>query len=167
LEPIKKPYKPKPEKVAKLTAYMDKLPKVRCELFKRTAKAIAIVLLLTSCSSEWHINRAIKKDPTILHPTVFTIDTIVVTQPHTIYDTFISTEYDTMVVEDSFVYTQIIREKDIIKVYTKCKGDTIRITKSVNVPQVVYVERLKKWQLATFWAFIVLLLLTLVKKITR
>jgi len=166
LEPVKKPYKPKPEKVAKLTAYMDKLPKVRCELFKRTAKAIAIVLLLTSCSSEWHINRAIKKDPTILHPTVFTIDTIVVTQPHTIYDTFISTEYDTMVVEDSFVYTQVIREKDIIKVYTKCKGDTVRITSTIRVPQLVY-SRTAKWQMVTIWAFIVLLLSALIRKITR
>jgi len=166
LEPVKKPYKPKPEKVAKLTAYMDKLPKVRCELFKRTAKTIAIVLLLTSCSSEWHINRAIKKDPTILHPTVFTIDTIVVTQPHTIYDTFISTEYDTMVVEDSFVYTQVIREKDIIKVYTKCKGDTVRITSTIRVPQLVY-SRTAKWQMVTIWAFIVLLLSALIRKITR
>lgn len=148
-------------------AYMSKLPPVKSELFKRGTKAIAILVLLTSCSSEWHINRAIKKDPTILHPTTFTIDTIVVTESHAIHDTFVSTEYDTMVVEDSFVYTQIVRERDVIKVYTKCKGDTIRITKSVNVPQVVYVERLKKWQLATFWAFIVLLLFGLIKKFTR
>ena len=148
-------------------AYMSKLPPVKSELFKRGTKAIAILVLLTSCSSEWHINRAIKKDPTILHPTIFTIDTIVVTESHAIHDTFVSTEYDTMVVEDSFVYTQIVRERDVIKVYTKCKGDTIRITKSVNVPQVVYVERLKKWQLATFWAFIVLLLFELIKKFTR
>lgn len=148
-------------------AYMSKLPPVKSDLFKRGTKAIAILVLLTSCSSEWHINRAIKKDPTILHPTTFTIDTIVVTESHAIHDTFVSTEYDTMVVEDSFVYTQIIRERDVIKVFTKCKGDTIRITKSVNVPQVIYQERTKRWELITIWAFIVLLLLTLVKKITR
>ena len=146
---------------------MDKLPVVKCELFKRTAKAIAIVLLMTSCSAEWHVKRAVKKDPTIIHPTIVTIDTIVIREERTISDTFITTEYDTFTMEDSFVYTQVIREKDIIKVYTKCKGDTIRITKSVNVPQVVYVERLKKWQLVTIWAFIVLLLSALIRKITR
>lgn len=148
-------------------AYMSKLPPVKSELFKRGTKAIAILVLLTSCSSEWHINRAIKKDPTILHPTTFTIDTIVVTESHAIHDTFVSTEYDTMVVEDSFVYTQIVRERDVIKVYTKCKGDTIRITKSVNVPQVIYKERTKPWELITIWAFIVLLLFGLIKKFTR
>ena len=153
--------------MAKLVAYMSKLPPVKSELFKRGTKAIAIVMLLTSCSAQWHINRAIKKDPTILHPTIFTIDTIVVTESHAIHDTFVSTEYDTMVVEDSFVYTQIIREKDIIKVYTKCKGDTVRITKSVSIPQVIYKERVKPWELITIWAFIVLLLFTLIKKITR
>jgi len=146
---------------------MDKLPVVKCELFKRTAKAIAIVLLMTSCSAEWHVKRAVKKDPTIIHPTIVTIDTIVIREERTISDTFVTTEYDTITMEDSFVYTQVIREKDIIKVYTKCKGDTIRITKSVNVPQVVYVERLKKWQLVTIWAFIVLLLSALIRKITR
>lgn len=162
---LKKPYKPKPEKVAKLTAYMDKLPVVKCELFKRTAKAIAIVLLMTSCSAEWHVKRAVKKDPTIIHPTIVTIDTIVVREERTISDTFVTTEHDTITMEDSFVYTQVIREKDIIKVYTKCKGDTIRITKSVAVPKVVMK---RDWiELATFWIFIVLLMYALYVKITR
>jgi len=148
-------------------AYMSKLPPVKSDLFKRGTKAIAILVLLTSCSADWHLQRAIKKDPTIVQPQTIIIDTIVVTESHAIHDTFVSTEYDTMVVEDSFVYTQIIRERDVIKVYTKCKGDTIRITKSVNVPQVIYKERTKPWELITIWAFIVLLLFGLIRKITR
>jgi hypothetical protein len=42
-------------------------------------KYIFILLALSSCSSTWHLNKAIKKEPTILHNTVIK-DTIQITK---------------------------------------------------------------------------------------
>jgi hypothetical protein len=121
-------------------------------------QSILITILLTSCSAQWHIKRAAKKDPSILQDSVV-FDTVVVIEQHEIHDTFTTTEYDTITLEDSFVYTQVIREKDIIKVYTKCKADTIRITKKLP-PQIKYIEQ-KSLLKKTLDYFVVILLLIL------
>lgn len=94
--------------------------------------AIAI-LLLTSCSANWHLKRAIKKDPSLLksRDTVLVHDTQIVTQERVLTDSFVTTCYDTITLEDSFVYTQVIRKDNVIKVYTKCKSDTVRITTKI------------------------------------
>ena len=63
-----------------------------------------IVLILTSCSSTHHLNKAIKKDPTILHNTVIR-DTVRITKldsvPYIVNDTirwkYIETITDTIV----------------------------------------------------------------------
>ena len=125
----------------------------------RLIQSILIAILLTSCSAQWHIKRAVKKDPSILQDSIV-FDTVIVIEPHEIRDTFLTTEYDTITLEDSFVYTQVIREKDIIKVYTKCKADTIRITKKLP-PQVKYIE---KRSLLDY--FVVILSLILLIRIT-
>ena len=122
-------------------------------------KSIAIALLLTSCSANWHIKRAVKKNPGILtHVTIF--DTIIIKEEKVLHDTFVTTEYDTITMEDSFVYTQVIREKDIIKVYTKCKADTVRITKTLP-PQVEYIENRNDWKRSLDWLLIIFGLLAL------
>ena len=122
-------------------------------------KSIAIALLLTSCSANWHIKRAVKKNPGILtHVTIFV--TIIIKEEKVLHDTFVTTEYDTITMEDSFVYTQVIREKDIIKVYTKCKADTVRITKTLP-PQVEYIENRNDWKRSLDWLLIIFGLLAL------
>jgi hypothetical protein len=94
--------------------------------------AVAI-LLLTSCSANWHLKRAIKKDPSLLNSrdTVLVHDTQIVTQERVLTDSFVTTCYDTITLEDSFVYTQVIRKDNVIKIYTKCKSDTVRITTKI------------------------------------
>lgn len=93
-------------------------------------KYAVAILLLTSCSANWHLKRAIKKDPSLLlsRDTVLVHDTVVTTKERVLYDSFVTTCYDTVTIEDSFVYTQVIRRDNVIKVYTKCKSDTVRIT---------------------------------------
>ncbi len=89
--------------------------------------------MLTSCSASWHLKRAIKKDPSLLNggDTVLVNDTQFVTKERVLTDSFFTTCYDTVVVEDSFVFTQVIRRDNVIKVYTKCKSDTVRITTKI------------------------------------
>ena len=53
-------------------------------------KYISTLLLtgfLTGCSATWHLNQAVKKDPSILKPTVVTIWDTIVTPPVYLVDT--------------------------------------------------------------------------------
>jgi len=96
-------------------------------------KYAVAILLLTSCSASWHLKRAIKKDPSLLlsSDTVLVHDTQFVTKERVLTDSFVTTCYDTITLEDSFVFTQVIRRDNVIKVYTKCKSDTVRITTKI------------------------------------
>jgi hypothetical protein len=96
-------------------------------------KYAVAILLLTSCSASWHLKRAIKKDQSLLNggDTVLVHDTQFVTKERVLTDSFFTTCYDTITLEDSFVFTQVIRRDNVIKVYTKCKSDTVRITTKI------------------------------------
>ncbi len=96
-------------------------------------KYVVAILLLTSCSATWHLKRAIKKDPSLLlsRDTVLVHDTQFVTKERVLTDSFFTTCYDTITLEDSFVFTRVIRRDNVIKVYTKCKSDTVRITTKI------------------------------------
>ena len=63
---VKKTYAPKANKVAKLKTYMASVKVanvVKCDLFTKTTKVIAILLLLSGCSAQYHIEKACKKQP--------------------------------------------------------------------------------------------------------
>lgn len=126
--------------------------------------AVAI-LLLTSCSANWHLKRAIKKDPSLLKggDTVLVHDTQFITKQHVLTDSFFTHCYDTVVMQDSFVYTRVIRHDNVIKVYSKCKPDTIRITTKVpyKMPPSVSYKNDPFWKSLAI-AFGILLLLIII-----
>lgn len=129
---------------------------------------LILILLLSSCSSTWHINRAIKKDPSILKPdTIIKYDTTIIFKDRILYDTFVTTEYDTVVMQDSFVYTKVIRIKDKIKVYTKCKGDTVRIKETITLPPRVIKEDNSLNENILLFAIAVVILLFLYKFVSK
>jgi len=132
--------------------------------------AIAI-LLFASCSANWHLNRAIKKDPSLLKggDTVLVHDTVITTKERVLYDSFVTTCYDTVTVEDSFVYTQVIRKDNVIKVYTKCKSDTVRITTKIpfQLPPKVVKDKMTDVQTALWAACILLFLLIIIRFVTK
>ena len=53
-------------------------------------KFLFLALLITSCSAQWHLKRAIKKDPNILKgkDTTIVFDTMIVTKDYYHEDTF-------------------------------------------------------------------------------
>jgi hypothetical protein len=129
---------------------------------------LILILLLSSCSATWHINRAIKKDPSILKPdTIIKYDTTIIFKDRILYDTFTTTEYDTVVMQDSFVYTKVIRIKDKIKVYTKCKGDTVRIKETITLPPRVIKEDNSLNENILLFAIAVVILLFLYKFVSK
>ncbi len=69
MESIKKPYKPKADKVEKLSKVYAELkknaPKVS-PLFKGVAKVLFFSIFFASCSAQWHLKQAVKKNPNII-----------------------------------------------------------------------------------------------------
>lgn len=144
MEFVKKTYKPKEEKVKKLTQYMTQLKsvvKVTCHLF---TKSVLVIILFTGCSSQWHLKQAIKKNPSLIQTSTHTIDTLFVRDSVTITDTFTTQKVDTITIEKDGVKTIVYRNHDVIRIKTIVKADTIRYTKTITLPaQIKYTERVK------------------------
>lgn len=169
MELVKKTYKPKEEKVKKLTKYFTELKIVKpgnCDLFTK-AKLIVILVMLTGCSAEWHLKKAIKKNPSLIQPSVHTIDTIIIRDYIEFSDTFVTKTTDTITIEKEGVKTIVYRDHDIIKVRTIVKPDTIRIQKTIRVPQIQYQERIKVPQMIGVGIGLVLLLTLLLALLKR
>ena len=102
---------------------------------------ILISFILSSCSAQWHLNKAVKKDPAILQKdTVIAVDTIV-TPPVALTDTVVLKETDTIVVEKERLKVKISRRFDTIRVDATCESDTIISIVEVPVDKIIYKER--------------------------
>ena len=147
MEFVKKTYKPKEDKVKKLTTYITQLKIVKgikCDLFTKTTQIIAIMIFFTGCSAEWHLKKAIQKNPAMAQTSIHTIDTLFVRDSVTITDTFTTEKVDTITIEKDGVKTIVYRNHDVIRVHTVVKADTIRYTKTIQLPpRVEYKERIK------------------------
>ena len=111
------------------------------ELIKRGAVLIGLLFLLQGCGAKWHLNRAIAKDPTILDSVVLKVDTLIITQKEEVRDTLILQKIDTITLERNGIRIDLRRVYDTIEVDVQCPSDTIRISKEIRVPQVVYQEK--------------------------
>jgi hypothetical protein len=165
MESIKKTYKPKEDKVAKLTKAYNEIKSVKpikCELFTKTAKIIGFLVLLSSCSADYHLKQACKKDSTICNQKTIVFDTLIYTDSIEIYEVFETQVHDTITIDTGSVKVTIIRDHDIIRTYVKQRPDTVRITKTYNVPQYIQKENKINW-----WIIggIVIFLIWLIKKL--
>lgn len=104
-------------------------------------KTSLLMLLLNSCSATWHLNKAIKKDPTILEKDTVTVVDTVVTAPVQIKDTMVLEDRDTIVVVKDRLKLQLVRSFDTIAVEAECASDTIISTIEVPVEKIVYVKK--------------------------
>ena len=129
-------------------------------LTKWATLCIFIGSLLTSCSSEWHLRKAIAKDPSILQPKeLVLIDTVVIT-PSLRVDTLTYFRTDTITIEKERLRVQIKRIHDTLRISAECQADTVRIFKEVEVPgPVVYRPRAWYERILLPVAFVVFLLM--------
>ena len=171
MEFVKKTYKPKEDKVKKLTTYITQLKIVKgikCDLFTKTTQIIAIMIFFTGCSAEWHLKKAIQKNPAMAQTSTHTIDTLFVRDSVTITDTFTTEKVDTITIEKDGVKTIVYRNHDVIRVHTVVKADTIRFIKTIQLPpQIKYKERIKVPQIVGVGLGLILLGLLLFLLITR
>jgi len=135
---------------------------------KRSKFALAICLtvffcLLASCSANWHLRRAIKKDPMIVvKDTVVLNDTFYTPEVH-VTDTFVTSKYDTIELIKDKLHIQIIRQNDTIRLAGTCKSDTLVRVVRIPVEKIVYKEAKKespfKYIGVAVWGLCVLLLI--------
>ena len=113
----------------------------------------ATIVLLQSCSAQYHLKRAIKKDPAILKKdTVVVVDTVV-TAPVEVRDTVTLSEKDTLVITKERLKLKIVRSFDTIAVEAECESDTIISTIRVPYEKVVYVQERTLKEKLQIWGF--------------
>ena len=102
------------------------------------SSVIILFFVMTGCSAQWHVKRAVLKDPSILDYKEVRLDTVIVTKPVQMTDTFTLREYDTIVNRVNGIEYKIIRRVDTFNLDIKCPPDTVRIEVVKNVPQIKY-----------------------------
>jgi len=129
---------------------------------------LILVSSLMSCSAQWHLKRAVKKDPTILEKDTLVVTDTVVVPPVVTTDTVITKQQDTIVVEKERLKVKVIRNVDTLIIDAKCDSDTI--VKQIEVPfeKFVYVEQktfFQKIQGLVFYFALILLALAIGKRL--
>jgi len=96
---------------------------------------ILISLLFVGCSANWHIKKAIKKDPSILlTDTITVVDTLrVITNNVSTDSTFILSR-DTVVLKKDKLTIKHYYYRDSIYLWGECEADTIYQPFEVEVP---------------------------------
>lgn len=102
-------------------------------------RALILILFFSSCSASWHLQRALIKDPSLFRPRDWVIDTVLMTDSFHSVDTFTLNEVDTFITDTGKVRLTIYRNRNFFKTDIKVKQDTIRLTKTVEMPpQIIY-----------------------------
>lgn len=110
----------------------------------RIATIVTILAMLSSCSAQWHLKRAIAKDPTIANDTIIRIDTSVVTESIRAVDTLVVTDTVMREIVREGVQIKLQRIHDTIRVDVVCPPDTIRVVANVPVERIIYKETPRK-----------------------
>lgn len=136
-------------------------------LSKWGAFCICICFILSGCSAEWHMGKAIAKDPSIiLQPQrIQLIDTTIITAPIRVDGTFVTNQIDTILIEKERLRVEIRRVHDTIEVSAECKADTVRIVKEVTLPPVVKYAPKKWWERVALPVLLLLVFGYIAKKI--
>ena len=101
---------------------------------------LMLVLSLTSCSAQWHLKKAVQKDPTILEKDTLVVTDTVVTQPVAITDTVTLKQHDTITIVKDRLKVQLVKVNDTITINAECASDTIVTTIEVPYEKIVYVK---------------------------
>jgi uncharacterized protein (DUF111 family) len=122
---------------------------------------LLIVLLLSSCSAQWHIKQACKKQPALCAPDTFTItDTIKVNDSLYFEKIVVTKEIDTITIDTGGIRVKIIRDKDIIRTIITQEPKTIIRTKTITTkPRIVYKDEDYPWWLVILAAILFILLI--------
>ena len=127
-----------------------------------------LILILSGCSAEWHLSKAVKKNPSLLKERITSVTDTVVVEPIAVRDTVTLSKVDTVeIVKDRF-RVKIMRSYDTLIIDGGCDSDTIVRTITVSVPKLVSGESgFQRVQRYTFWGLVSLLLIGIVILVVR
>ena len=138
---------------------LNRQPRLRGLWELRVVIVIGLASILTSCGAQWHLKRAIAKDPEIVKEKVVRVDTTVITEKINVSDTIRIKEVDTIQIVKNGVVIDIQRSYDTIMVDVECPPDTVRIIKEVEVPQYIPEKKNKNIGFGVVLGFIFALVL--------
>ena len=122
---------------------------------------LMISFLLSSCSAQWHLRRAVKKDPSIIQESTVSVKDTVVVPPVVITDTVTTKEHDTIIVEKDRLKVKIVKRLDTLIIEGQCASDTIVRTIEVPVPSIVMKDSDKWYNKVYKFSFYLLVLLVI------
>ena len=142
-----------PPTMTRFSIFKSRLHTPDSDILKVLILITAICILsLTSCSANWHLKRAIAKDPSIIQPPeVEIVDTTIVIEEIRAETTFVALPMDTITIEKERLRIQIKRIHDTLVVNGVCMTDTIRIIEEVELPPVIKYEPRPTWQTIIAW----------------
>ena len=127
-----------------------------------------LALTLSGCSAEWHLRKAVRKNPELLKSQTINVTDTIVLPGVALMDTVILKQVDTITLVKDRFRVKIMRSYDTLIIDGGCDSDTIVRTVQVVVPQLVRSEsRMQKVQRFTFWSFVSLLLVDIAVVIVR
>jgi|11BtaG_2_1085332.scaffolds.fasta_scaffold03673_8 hypothetical protein len=145
--------------------FLNQLVILKTQMIVKLA-VLSLCVILTSCGANFHLKRAIAKDPTILQKQVVRVDTVLTTKERILRDTIVSNKYDTINTIKDNVSLRIIRINDTIIVDAVCPQDTIFFTKEIKVDKIVYSKKKGK-EVILLWSLLIILLLLYLKRIIK
>lgn len=96
---------------------------------------LVVAALLSGCSATYHLNKAVKKDPSILKPTIVTVWDTIITPPVYMVDTIeVIAEGDSSVIDNDTVKIVITKYKDKMIVKTQIKEVPYAVSVQAECP---------------------------------
>lgn len=96
---------------------------------------LLLAALLSGCSATYHLNKAVKKDPSILKPTIVTVWDTIITPPVYMVDTIeVIAEGDSSVIDNDTVRIVITKYQDKMIVKTQIKEVPYAVSVQAECP---------------------------------
>jgi len=121
-----------------------------------------------SCSAQWHLKKAVRKDPTIMEKDTLVVVDTVVSPPVAITDTVTLKQHDTITLVKDRLKVQLVKVNDTVTINAVCDSDTIISIVEVPYEKIIYVEHKTLWQKIqglVFYFGLVLLALYIVRRL--
>jgi hypothetical protein len=124
-----------------------------------------LILIMSSCSAQWHLKKAIQKDPLIASQKEVRRDTIIVTKERVLQDTLTAFK-DTIVYRDR-VRVELKWQDRKVYLSATCPSDTIVVTKTIIKTELKRVTMKDTLQNMIIWGFVLLAAYVLVTKLSN
>ena len=121
---------------------------------------LILVSSLMSCSAQWHLKKAVRKDPMILQKDTMVVVDTVVSPPVAITDTVTLRQHDTIRLVKDRLKVQLVKVNDTITIDAICDSDTIISIVEVPYEKITYIEKetpiqvIQRWLLYMVFIFV-------------